>query len=100
MIHESVHQAIQDPAAAQTGARELARVDDAVRAWVIAFCHQHLFDSFRMGQLTAFVQVRTRCAPDSPGRILRHLRKSGAVRYELISRRESMYVITAIEEEA
>lgn len=100
MTHESVTQALQDPAAAQTGERELARVDDAVRSWVLSFCRQHLFDTFRMGDLTAFVQVRTRCAPDSPGRILRLLRKAGIIRYELVSRRESLYVITAIEEES
>ena len=99
-MHESVHQAIHDPAATQTGERELARVDEAVRSWVLLFCRQHLFDTFRMGDLTSFVQVRTRCAPDSPGRILRLLRKAGTVRYDLVSRRESLYVITAIEEEA
>lgn len=98
-MRESVHQAIQDPAAAQTGERELARVDEAVRSWVLSFCRLHLFDTFHMGDLTAFVHVRTRCAPDSPGRILRQLRKQCRVSYELRSRRDSLYVITAIEED-
>lgn len=98
MTRESVHQALTDPAGTQTGDRELARVDDALRARVLDFCRDRIFDTFRMDELTKWVSLRVRCAPDSPGRILRQLRKEGKVTYELISRRESLYAVHSVED--
>lgn len=97
-MRESVHQAITDPGAEQSGDRELERVDAALRGRVLDFCRDRIFDTFRMDELTKWVRHRVRCAPDSPGRILRQLRKEGKVTYELVSRRESLYAVHSVEE--
>ncbi len=97
-MRESVYQARTDPAAKQTGERELARVESEIRDIVLGFCRQRLFDTFRMDELTEYVRLRTSVAPDSPGRILRQLRRDNTVDYILVSRRESLYSITAVHD--
>lgn len=97
---ESVHQAINDPGAAQSGVRELQRVESEIGRRILDFCRERLFDTFRMEELTSYVRARVAIAPDSAGRILRKLRKDGVITVELVSRRESLYCVTRIEEEA
>ena len=71
--------------------QERARVSSRIGRLILEFCNQ--VDTFHMEDLNRFVK---RCAgfpvaPDSPGRILRELRRYGFVHVELISRRGSLY---------
>lgn len=84
----------------ETHAQNLERVVVKIGPVVLAFCRQILIDGrprFSMRELTAYVR---RCvgeiAPDSPGRTLRELRKSGALNYELVSRKASLYQLSAV----
>lgn len=84
-------------------AAERRRVAGEVSKAVVAFCRLRIHDGhevFRMSELTAFVQARVMCAPDSAGRILRQLAQQGALEYELVSRAESRYRICSVSEGA
>ncbi len=79
----------------EAGTESLQRVIVKISPVVLAFCREIVRQGrprFSMRELTAYVR---RCvgeiAPDSPGRILRELRGTGALQYTLISRRESLY---------
>ncbi len=81
-------------------AENLERVLVKIGPVVLAFCREILSQGrprFHMMELTAYVR---RCAgevaPDSAGRILRELRQHDALNYKLISRRESLYEISAV----
>ncbi len=81
-------------------AENLERVLVRIGPVVLAFCREILRQGrpqFHMMELTAYVR---RCvgevAPDSAGRILRDLRKSDALNYRLISRRDSLYEVAAV----
>jgi hypothetical protein len=67
----------------------LGRVRDRIHFLVSDFCKSH--KEFRMQDLLSYVESRVDgyIAPDSPGRILRDLRKKGWVQYEVIDRKSS-----------
>ena len=74
-------------------ATELARVTAGIGRFVVEF-----FDSIDIGSefhasdLKQFVESRAEYgAPGSPDRVMRDLRKRGAVNYELVSRSKSLY---------
>lgn len=46
---------------------------------------------FRGEELLLFVESFEKVAPDSPGRIMRQLRRDGRLCYEVISRKDSLY---------
>ena len=71
----------------------LERVGERIAAAVLEFCD--LRPRFHMVELGEFVQARVGVAPDSPGRILRLLRQAGKIRYRVIDRRNSEYLIEA-----
>lgn len=48
-------------------------------------------NSFHMKDLTDFVLGNMMVAPDTPGRIMRDMKKRGKVNYVLISRSQSLY---------
>ena len=71
----------------------LERVQERIAAAVLEFCDLHR--QFHMIELAEFVQARVGVAPDSPGRILRQLRQAGKVKYQVVDRRRSEYLIEA-----
>lgn len=80
-----------------THATNLQRVTDNIGDVVYEFCRRHVGWHFHATELRGFVQTRcTGIAPESPGRILRELRKQGRVQYELVSRRGSLYRVVAV----
>ena len=46
-----------------------------------------------MNELVQFVNDWIYTAPDSPGRIMRALRQSGVIHYELVNRKKSLYKV-------
>lgn len=78
--------------------RHLKRVSDNLEATVLSFCKRRLqqgVPSFFMASLNVFVarEHDTEVAPDSPGRILRKLRRDGLVNYT-VDRARSRYTLT------
>jgi hypothetical protein len=69
----------------------LDRVTQKISAAVMEFCRPER--EFRMTQLAEFVSARVGLAPDSAGRVLRSLRQSGKIDYEVINRQNSVYRI-------
>lgn len=83
------------PAAEQSA--QIERVTDRIGFLVFEFCaNTGAGRRFRMEELTAFVAARAQVAPDSPGRILRQLRRAGHVDYHVVNRAESLYELTAV----
>jgi hypothetical protein len=76
--------------------QEISRVRERISALVLAFCRDALASYgglFRMAELLAFVRKEVEVAPDSPGRILRDLRRKTQLDYKVLSRRESSYCV-------
>jgi hypothetical protein len=73
----------------------LERVSDKIATYVAEFCFHR--NTFHMEELTEYVSARVSpIAPDSPGRILRMLRREKVLNYEIVNRRESLYRITPV----
>ena len=76
-------------------AEQLDRVTDRIAPHIIEFWERRLDSEereFHMDELLTHVSRNvTAVAPDSPGRILRDLRRSGIVNYEVVNRRQSLY---------
>lgn len=52
---------------------------------------------FHAEDLCGYIQAKgLTCAPDSPGRIMRALRREGSVSYVVVSRKESLYRVNAL----
>jgi transposase len=67
-----------------------ARLAEAIREYIIRPGQR-----FHLSELTEWVRNRVgECAPDSPARILRHLRNTGALNYRCVSRAQSLYEVT------
>lgn len=77
--------------------KNLNRVSEKIRAIVCDF-----FDAkgdgsrFTINELGRFVRLKEAVAPDSPGRIMRALRKEGRIDYEVLSRSQSLYRIKGL----
>jgi hypothetical protein len=72
----------------------LERVQERLVAAVLEFCRPGR--QFHMAELNDYCGERVgNLAPDSPGRILRLLRQAGKVKYRVIDRRNSEYLIEA-----
>jgi hypothetical protein len=75
----------------------IAPVKEAIEGHVLAFAARQTNDNnnepFHMKDLTDFVLRRTdgKVAPDSPGRILRQMKRNGEIDYVLRSRSASLY---------
>jgi len=86
---------IRVPKSDDPGARAL--VAGRVRGSVLDFFElrvRNAAPAFHMSELTEYVRSRVPTAPDSAGRIMRHLRDEGALDYELVSRSKSLYRVT------
>lgn len=78
--------------------REIWRVNKRLQALIEEFLYsvKGIGKNFHMTELTKFVSSREPCAPDSPGRILRNMRKKGLCAYEVIDRADSLYRVLDI----
>ncbi len=86
---------LSEPRAAQR--RHLRRVSSALATPILAFCAARLASGDATFHMADLVQaVGASASPDSPSRILRDLRQKGAVNYEVVSRRESLYRLMAV----
>lgn len=76
----------------------LARVASSIGETVIAFVRGiGAGGRFYASALRDYVTDRHPCiAPESPGRILRELKRRGDVHYELVSRAESLYEVVRV----
>lgn len=73
---------------------DLARVKQSIGDSVLAFVKGQLAEgkrTFRMADLSKHVEGFRFYAPDSPGRILRALRREGKINYRVIDRSSSLY---------
>lgn len=78
-------------------ADNLSRVTGRIAKVVADFMAAHEGQTFYVSDLHAYVQARAPGAPGSPDRILRDLRRRGVIRYELVSRSESLYRSLPVE---
>ena len=78
----------QDENLQRVGGKIGGIVLDFYRSRLRSGCHE-----FHMDQLTEYVQANLAeaLAPDSPGRILRQLRKVGRLEYIVLNRQQSLY---------
>ena len=74
----------------------IKRVGGRIGPTVLEFCADHLGQQFYMRDLESFVSTRVPGAPDSPSRILRDLRQSNHIDYEVVSRSQSLYRLTRV----
>ncbi len=81
-------------------AANLQRVRSKIERVVIEFLDQLIedgFSDFRIENVRAYVEsCGVTVAPDSPGRILRMLRREGVVDYWIVNRSESLYRIVSV----
>lgn len=81
-------------------AAHLERVSDRIAGHVFAFVKKiGVQRQFHMADLVRHVVSAMHpepIAPDSPSRILRALRRRGVLGYKVLSRRESLYLVTSI----
>ena len=76
----------------------IGRVNKKIAAAVTEFCQSvGVGGKFHMVDLQDFVAVRFSIAPDSPGRILRDLRKRKLLNYRVVSRKQSEYQVLSRE---
>lgn len=76
-------------------AENIERVRSKIESSIINFALTHIDKPFHMEDLTRHVKAQIPdIAPDSPGRILRLLRRQRALDYEVVNRRQSLYRIT------
>lgn len=85
-----------------SNADHIDRVSDRIGSLIVSFCRSRLdlAPEFHMVELTSWIARHHAIAPDSPGRILRHLRKQGALDYRVLSRRDSLYQLTHVRRAA
>ena len=78
---------------------QLTRVTGAIGKEILTYLRRRFasgFTQFHADDLRGAVACHTVTAPDSAGRILRQLRRSGVVSYEVVDRRRSLYRLLAV----
>jgi len=79
---------------------ELNRVSDRIAAVVVDFYNEHEPGyEFTLHEVTLYVMQKVVCSPTSPYRVMADLRKKGQVNYVVLSRKESLYRMTKLEED-
>ena len=79
---------------------ELERVSERIAAVVIDFFNEHGPGyEFNLHEITLYVMQKVVCSPTSPYRVMADLRKKDRLNYIVMSRKESLYRMTAIAEE-
>ena len=77
---------------AKSHRQQLTRVSDRIEGHVCNFLREcGKAGLFHMQELTEYVVRHAQVAPDSPGRVMRDLRKRGVIGVELVSRSKSQY---------
>lgn len=77
--------------------QDLERVKSDIGKWVLEYVQRlGVGTKFFAGDLCAYVWSHKRCAPESPGRILRQLRLQGYFDYEVIDRSQALYQVTEV----
>ncbi len=84
---------------------ERARVRSRIGKLILEFCTErvkHFEGTFFMEELRVYVDRKLAgcIAPDSPGRILRQLRKQGELNYVVLFRSQSLYQLKPVERPA
>lgn len=76
---------------------ELERVSSRIASALIHFCRKHVGRTFHADELRRYVTTQIGdVAPASADRVLRDLRQRGIVDYDVISRRESLYLVNRV----
>lgn len=91
------------PSPASEQREQLERVSSRIAALIVAFCAERLASGrveFRADDLRKHIAEQTQTAPGSADRILRDLRKRGAVAYVVVDRRASLYRLTGTRKES
>jgi hypothetical protein len=67
---------------------------------VLAFCKQHLNNTFTADELRLYVaeHITGTVSPSTADRVLRNLRIKGQVEYVVLNRGKSLYKVTAVEQ--
>jgi len=72
----------------------LRRVGRRIARYIGDFFRAHAGQQFHMDDLRKYVQGREpNTSPDSPSRIMRDLRQRGRIDYEVVSRKDSLYLV-------
>jgi len=101
-IFDAIREAGRNPKPARaprmaTQVENIERVKASISDYVLAFFRtKQVGDEFHDSDLLQFVTAHHRCAPGSPRRIMAVLAKDGKLGYELKSRAESLFVVTAM----
>ncbi len=75
----------------------LARVSEKLEKHVVIFfALRKPGDTFYVSQLTKYVADKEPCAPDSPARVARDLRRRGVIAYSVLNRRQSLYQVERV----
>ena len=69
----------------------LKRVSESIAPLIVSFIDERLGQEFHGEELLKYVSDRVPVAPDSPGRILRELRRKNTINYKVESRSQSRY---------
>lgn len=74
----------------ETGKESLKRVRSKLESEVIYFWElRRIGETFHMHDIGDFINFE--CAPDSPGRIMRLLKREDVIDYVVVSRKDSLY---------
>jgi len=79
--------------------QQLARVTGALGRAILSFARSRWNTKqveFHADELREWVAVRCPAAPASADRVLRGLRRSGLLSYEIVNRRASLYRLTSV----
>ena len=81
-------------------AQHLDAVTARIGVAILTFCWPRIGQTFRADELRRHVVNATgTCAPASADRVLRELRRRGAVDYQVVSRRDSLYLVLSVSPE-
>lgn len=78
---------------------QLTRVTGALASSILRFCRARLAtgrSEFYANELREYVNAAHDSAPGSPDRVLRALRRNGAVSYVVVSRKDSLYKVLRV----
>lgn len=81
--------------------QDIKRVSSNIQTAIKSFCKSRLQSNnelFFIGDLTRYVSnfPGVKCAPASPDRILRNMRKNGTVNYVVANRSKSLYKVVGV----
>jgi hypothetical protein len=87
MLRENAMQALAESEHQQ----HMDRIGERQCKWIHHYADTVGNDDWHMQDMTDYVLARVKSAPDSPGRMLRDMRRRGELNYECVSRAKSLY---------